>query len=127
MARTIKTPDYLDDHEEISPDGYEQVWAGKPFERPTGVSWGLACCHCGLVHDVRIDTLGHAVELDREVVQLTVRENAAATKRHRKVPGEAPALDEAYRKGYADALKMVQRHGTALAKVIGPTNKKAAP
>jgi len=131
MARsTKKTPsaDHLDDHEEESPDGYEQVYAGKPFVQPEGKNWELACCHCGLVHAIKIEHEG--IDRDGGVLRITMKENAAATKRHRKVAGEAPALDEAYRKGYAAGFRagmeragwMHREYGT-----VKPPKKKAAP
>jgi len=116
MGRSTKPTavDPMDDLESESPDGYEQVYAGKPFDQPAGKFWELACCHCGLVHAVKIEHEG--MTRDGDELKITMRENAAATKRHRKVPGEAPALDEAYRKGYTDALRAIRR-----------ANKKAAP
>ena len=56
---------------------YEQVYDNEPFEQTFGVSWKLACCHCGLVHDVKIESLG-------KNLRMTVRQNAAATKRLRE-------------------------------------------
>lgn len=103
--RTKKTPAPAnEEHEETSADGYEQVFAGQPFYQPEGVNWDLACCHCGLVHSVKIEHDG--LTRDGGVLKITMRENAAATKRHRKVAGEAPALDEAYAKGYRDGARM---------------------
>jgi len=56
---------------------YEQVYDNVPFEQPLSQSWRLGCCHCGLVHDVKIEPAG-------KNVKITVRQNAAATKRLRK-------------------------------------------
>ncbi len=105
MARsTKKTPaPAAEELEETSPDGYEQVFAGQPFAQPEGRAWDLACCHCGLVHSVKIEHDGE--DRNGGVLKKTMRENAAATKRHRRIAGEAPALDEAYRKGYRDAMR----------------------
>ncbi len=109
MARTTKrTPaPAAGEHEETSPDGYEQVFAGQPFTQPEGKNWDLACCHCGLVHSVKIEHDG--LTRDGGELKITMRENAAATKRHRKIAGEAPALDEAYAKGYRDGLRAAAR------------------
>lgn len=56
---------------------YEQVYDKEPFELPLGKTWCLACCHCGLVHDVKIETPGNGN------FKMTVRQNKARTKRHR--------------------------------------------
>lgn len=109
----------VEEYEGESPDGYQQVYAGIPFVQPEGKAWELACCHCGLVHSVKIENDG--IDRDGGVLKITMRENAAATKRHRKVAGEAPALDEAYRKGYRDGVAAAKRLHQIL------TNKKAAP
>lgn len=124
MARsTKKTPTpTAEEYEAESPDGYEQIFAGQPFTQPEGRRWELACCHCGLVHEVKIEHDG--VDRDGGVLKITMRENAAATKRHRKVAGEAPALDEAYAKGYAAGYRRAMRIGKAW-KIVD--NKKAAP
>lgn len=118
---TKKTPnaDLLDDHESESPDGYEQVFAGKPFTQPEGKNWELACCHCGLVHAVKVEHDG--IDRDGGVLKITMRENAAATKRHRKVPGEAPALDEAFQKGWNAGYR------TGILAASRRAKKKAAP
>lgn len=60
-------------------ENYEQVYDGEPFIQPLGKRWKLACCHCGLVHEVKIELA------DEKNVKLTVRQNAAATKRLRKL------------------------------------------
>lgn len=124
MDRSIKTPAAsAEEYEAESPDGYEQVFAGQPFEQPAGKNWELACCHCGLVHVVKIEHEG--VTRDGDELKITMRENAAATKRHRKVPGEAPALDEAYQKGYRAgvAAALQRRKGDATAFVIAGKKK----
>lgn len=59
-------------------DSYEQVYDGEPFIQPLGKSWKLACCHCGLVHEIKIELV------DEQNVKLTLRQNAAATKRLRR-------------------------------------------
>lgn len=93
----------VEEYEGESPDGYQQVYAGIPFVQPEGKAWELACCHCGLVHSVKIENDG--IDRDGGVLKITMRENAAATRRHRRVAGEAPELDAAYEKGYSDGLR----------------------
>lgn len=61
---------------------HEQVYAGIPFMEPKGVAFKLACCHCGLVHEVKIEDVPES--LAHQSVYLTMRENAAYTKRYRK-------------------------------------------
>lgn len=80
-------------------DEYEQVYDGEPFTQPLGKNWKLACCHCGLVHEVKIEMAGAAH------VKLTVRQNAAATKRLRKlVPQKCvPAKSKSGRIGQSRA------------------------
>lgn len=56
---------------------YEQVYDGEPFELPLNKQWHLACCHCGLVHDVKIEAVG-------DQFRMTVRQNKTRTKRLRK-------------------------------------------
>lgn len=56
---------------------YEQVYDNEPFELPLNKPWHLACCHCGLVHDVKIEAVG-------ETFRMTVRQNKTRTKRLRK-------------------------------------------
>lgn len=70
MARKAKV--------EKTPDGYEQVYGNVPFIEPAGKYFELACCHCGLVHTIKLEPQG-------KNIQITMRENAAATRRHRKV------------------------------------------
>ncbi len=124
MARsTKKTPaPAAEDYEAESPDGYEQVFAGVPFVQPEGRTWELACCHCGLVHGIKIEHDGETK--DGGQLRITMKENAAATKRHRKVPGEAPALDEAYQRGYRDGVRAATGWSNAHRNA---GNKKAAP
>lgn len=56
---------------------YEQVYDKEPFELPLNESWHLACCDCGLVHDVKIEAVG-------DKFRMTVRQNKSRTQRLRK-------------------------------------------
>jgi hypothetical protein len=68
------------------PYEHEQIYAGIPFMEPKGVMFKLACCHCGLVHEVKIEDVPPS--LARDSVYLTMRENASYTKRYRKANDE---------------------------------------
>ena len=56
---------------------YDQVYDKVPFELPLNEPWCLACCDCGLVHDVKIEAVG-------DKFRMTVRQNQSRTKRLRK-------------------------------------------
>lgn len=68
------------------PYQHEQVYAGVPFIEPKGQTFKMACCHCGLVHEIKIEDVPASLASDS--VYLTMRENAAYTKRYRKANQE---------------------------------------
>lgn len=76
MAKTKKPKPYE----------HEQIYAGVPFMQPKGITFKLACCHCGLVHEVKIEDVPEALAGDS--VYITMRENASYTKRYRKANDE---------------------------------------
>jgi hypothetical protein len=61
-------------------DGYEQIWSGHwwTFDQ----DFDLACCHCNLVHGVKM-------RLNAGRIEVQMVENQKATKRLRKLHGIA--------------------------------------
>jgi hypothetical protein len=59
-------------------EDFEQAYDGVPFDEPLDRYFPLACCHCGLVHMVKVELA------DASNVRLTFKQNAAATKRLRR-------------------------------------------
>lgn len=65
-------------------DTYEQIYDNEPFYVADGGAWNLACCHCGLVHTIKIESQPGSDEL-----KMTMRQNLSRTKRRRR---DAPEL-----------------------------------
>jgi hypothetical protein len=60
-------------------DTYEQIYDNEPFTVGDGERWNLACCHCGLVHAVKIESQPNSDEL-----KITLRQNLSRTARRRR-------------------------------------------
>lgn len=70
----------------MSQHTFTQIKDGEGFEIPSGEVYALACCDCGLVHDVVV------VSHDDTPVGIAATRNEAATRERRGAP-KAPALD----------------------------------
>lgn len=58
---------------------YQQIIDGEGFEMLSGEVYRLACCDCGLVHDMVI------VSHDEKPVGIAMRRNKKATTKRRKM------------------------------------------
>lgn len=67
----------------MRPNRYRKHEGAAEFVKPSGESWRLACCDCGLVHDV-------VIEAGNGTVYVSMERNERSTAAMRRLPRRLP-------------------------------------